>query len=148
MTKNYESVFLTSVRPNGDFDQRATETRVRSFWPSCDYFPISVLFTNGATNGGLKNLLMNRKRSEGIRIIMSQLGEFSWNLNSSCVPISQFISQVVVWSSHSHSHTQTRSLLLLSLARSQFTCTYSVLCIYSPRTNNKTRSTCVCEDCT
>ncbi len=53
-TKNYESVFLTIVRPAGAFDQRATKTRVRSFWPSCNYFPISVLLTNGATNGGLK----------------------------------------------------------------------------------------------
>ncbi len=25
---------------------------VRSFLPSCDYFPISVLLTSGATNGG------------------------------------------------------------------------------------------------
>ncbi len=50
--KNYELVFLTVVRPNGVFDQRATKTRVRSFCPSCDYFPISVLWTNGATNGG------------------------------------------------------------------------------------------------
>ncbi len=47
MTKNYDSVFLTGVRP---------KPRVRSFRPSCDYFPISVLLTNGATNGGLKIL--------------------------------------------------------------------------------------------
>ncbi len=55
--KNYESVFLTVVRPSGAFDQCATKTRVRSFWPSCDYFPLSVLLTNGATNVGLRNRL-------------------------------------------------------------------------------------------
>ncbi len=30
--ENYESVFLTSVRPNGAFDQRATKMWVRSSW--------------------------------------------------------------------------------------------------------------------
>ncbi len=55
-TKNYDLVFLTVVRPNGAFDQRATKTRIRSFWPSCDYFPISVLLIDGATNGGLRNI--------------------------------------------------------------------------------------------
>ncbi len=51
--KNYDSVFLIVVRPNASFDQRATKTRIRSFRPSCDHFPILVLLTNGATNGGL-----------------------------------------------------------------------------------------------
>ncbi len=50
--KNYEPVFLTGVRSNSAFDRRATETRFWSFWQSCEYFPISVLLTNGATNGG------------------------------------------------------------------------------------------------
>ncbi len=50
--KNYESVFVIVVRPNGAFDRRATKTRVRSFCPSCDYFPMLVLLTIGATNGG------------------------------------------------------------------------------------------------
>ncbi len=52
MAGNYESVFLTVVWPNGAFDRCATKTWVRLFWPSCDYFPVSVLLTNGATNGG------------------------------------------------------------------------------------------------
>ncbi len=47
----------------GLFDRRATKTLVRSFWPSCDYFPISVLLTNGATNGRLKSLLSLTKLS-------------------------------------------------------------------------------------
>ncbi len=51
--KNYESVFLTSLRPNDAFHRHATKIWVLSFWPSCDYFPIPVLLTNGATNGGL-----------------------------------------------------------------------------------------------
>ncbi len=32
MAGNYESVFLTIMRPNGAFDRYATKTRVRSFW--------------------------------------------------------------------------------------------------------------------
>ncbi len=52
--KNYESVFLTVVRPNGAFERRTTKTRIRSFCPSCDYFLISGLLINGATNGELK----------------------------------------------------------------------------------------------
>ncbi len=36
----------------GLFDRRATIIWVRSFWPFCDYNPISVLSTNGGTNGG------------------------------------------------------------------------------------------------
>ncbi len=51
--ENYESVFLTVVRLNDAFDQCATKTGVRSFCSSCDYFPISLLLTNGATNGRL-----------------------------------------------------------------------------------------------
>ncbi len=50
--KNYESIFLTVMRRNGAFDHRAARTRVRSFWLLCDYFPISVLLTNCATNSG------------------------------------------------------------------------------------------------
>ncbi len=42
-------------RVNGGFDRRATKIHVRSFWLSCDYYPISVLSTNGATNGGLNH---------------------------------------------------------------------------------------------
>ncbi len=58
--KNYDSVFLTTVRPNGVFHWRATKTRVRSFWPSCDYFPILVLLTDGATN---RRLILRKFRS-------------------------------------------------------------------------------------
>ncbi len=54
--KNYDLVFLIVVRQDGAFDRLATKTMVRSFWLSCDYFPISVLFTNGATNGWLSGL--------------------------------------------------------------------------------------------
>ncbi len=60
--KNYESVFLTGMRPNGAFDRRATKSWVWSFWPSCDYFPLLVLLTNGATNGAVNlNHIQNRK---------------------------------------------------------------------------------------
>ncbi len=62
--ENYESVFLTVVQPNGAFDRGAAKTWARSFWPSCDYFPITVLLNNGATNGGLaikmRSFLENR----------------------------------------------------------------------------------------
>ncbi len=50
--KNYELVFLTLVRVNGGFDCRVTKIHVWSFWPSCDYYSISVFSTNDATNGG------------------------------------------------------------------------------------------------
>ncbi len=43
------------------FDRRATKTRVWSFCPLCNYFPISVLLTNCATNGGL-NFQISEKR--------------------------------------------------------------------------------------
>ncbi len=51
--KKYESVFLTIVRVNGGFDHPATKIHVQLFWPSCDYYPISVLLANCATNGEL-----------------------------------------------------------------------------------------------
>ncbi len=45
----YQMVLLTGMRPNPGF---------RPFWPLCDYFPISVLLTNGATNGELLFVLI------------------------------------------------------------------------------------------
>ncbi len=56
--ENFDSVFLTVVRVHGGFDHRATKIMFRRF-DHCattiqsHYYPISVLSTNGATNGGL-----------------------------------------------------------------------------------------------
>ncbi len=50
--KNSNLVLVTWVQPVGTFDQDATGSHVWYFRLSCDYFPISVLSTRGATNGG------------------------------------------------------------------------------------------------
>ncbi len=48
-TRYYESVFLTTVRPNSAFDRHATKIYVLSFWPLCD----QERPQKSATNGGL-----------------------------------------------------------------------------------------------
>ncbi len=54
--ENYESVFLTVVRPNGAFDWRATRIYVRSFWPLCD----QERPPKSGPNGGLNNFFGKR----------------------------------------------------------------------------------------
>ncbi len=54
--KSFPPTFFTHFGPLGQklrivlFDRRATKWFI---WPLCDYFPISLLLTDGATNGGL-----------------------------------------------------------------------------------------------
>ncbi len=45
--ENYESFFLTVVKPNGAFDQRATKTWVRSFWGATLSHIFEILTSRG-----------------------------------------------------------------------------------------------------
>ncbi len=120
--KNYESIFLTVLRPNGAFDWCATKTWVPSFWRLCDYLPMSVLLTNGATNGIYKNFvrtndLLHRNFPSNENIFITSLIEFKKYIKNCSIPTSQHIKTWAEWcyaTFHFLSYTSTVSIILHS----------------------------------
>ncbi len=62
MAENYDSVFLTIMRPNGAFDYRATNMYVRSFWPLHQLDRPQ----KSATNAGLTHQIWEVKIKPGL----------------------------------------------------------------------------------